>query len=180
MYLSSESILLIVDVQPNTVKGEEAKIITEQIVELVDYKWYNIFAAKWYSDEYSTFHMARGVILSEEEAGPTDKRIEEKLTLPTFKKQSPSSFTNGNLASILEKEKVNGKKIFVVGFDYDDCVLSTVLDGHSRNLRIFAINELCGNTERRGPIDPKLIPSAKLLLKSAFCLESIKNIELVK
>ena len=180
MYLSSESILLFVDVQPKTLKGNSGKIIAKKIREFSNYKWYEMYAVKWFSDENSTFHLARGTILSEEDAGPTDEIIEKKLTLPTFKKQSPSSFTNNELTNILEKEKVNGRNIFVVGFDYDDCVLSTVLDGHSRNLRIFAVDELCGNAERRGPIDSKLRSSTKLLLKSVYCLESIKNIELIK
>lgn len=180
MYKSSDSILLVVDVQPNTLKGELGKFIAEKILAVTSYKWHKIYAAKWYSAENSTFHLARGVFLSEEDAGETDERIEKKLSLPTFKKQAPSSFTNEGLREILEKEKINGRKIFVIGFDYDDCVLSTVLDGHSRNLRIYAIDELCGNAERIGPIDSNLISSARLLLKSNHCLESINNINLEK
>lgn len=178
MYKSSESILLIVDVQPNTLNGNYGRVLAEKIVEVTKYKWNKIYAAKWYSEKNSTFHLARGTILSEKDAGPTDKRIEEVLTLPTFKKQSPSSFANKDLVKILEAEKVNGKNIFVIGFDYDDCVLSTVLDGHSRNLRIYAIDELCGNAERKGPANKNLISCARVLLKSSYCLESIDNIDL--
>ncbi|WP_455756825.1 isochorismatase family protein [Sulfurimonas sp.] len=179
MFKSLESILLFVDVQPKTIKGEKGKVITDEIVKLINFKWDSIYAVKWFSEENSTFHLARKTLLSEKEAGDTDIRIEKYLTLATFPKQAPSSFSNKELAQILEKEKVDGKNIFVVGFDYDDCVLSTVLDGHSRNLRIFAVNELCGNAERKGSIDKNLIPSARLLLKNAGCLISLQDIMLV-
>lgn len=179
MIISSDSILLIVDVQLNTINSENAKIITDEIHRISSYKWNKIYAVKWFSNKNSTFHLTRGTLLSEKEAGETDIRIEKKLSLPTFSKQAPSLFANEKLTYILEKEKINGKNILIVGFDYDDCVLSSVLDGHSRNLRIYAIDELCGNAERQGKVNKDLIPCARLLLSSSGCLISLKDIKMI-
>ncbi len=176
-FKSSASILLVVDVQPKTLNDKNGRKISEKIVKIIDtFEWNRIYAVRWFSRQGSTFHLTRGTLLSEEDAGGTEQRIEKRLSLPTFAKQAPSSFSNKDLTAILEKEKANGRNIFVIGFDYGDCIVSTVLDGHSRNLRIYAIDELCGEAGRREPVDEDLISSARLLLKASKCLVSLKDI----
>jgi nicotinamidase-related amidase len=176
VFKSSDSILLVVDVQPDTIKSDRARVTTDKIISITQANWDSIYAVKWFSDHGSTFHLARGTLLREEDAGNTHASIEQNLTLETFSKQAPSAFSNRKLASILEKEISSGKNIFVVGFDYYDCVLSTVLDAHSRNLRVYAIDELCGVTDRCGEVDVKLIEASKLILDSASTLVSIDDI----
>lgn len=174
---SSAAILLVVDVQPKTLNDKNGRKIAEKIVEIINnFEWNKIYAVRWFSRQGSTFHLTRGTLLSEEDAGGTEQRIEQKLSLPTFAKQAPSSFSNKDLTAILEEEKANGRNIFVIGFDYGDCIISTVLDGHSRNLRIYAIDELCGEAGRIEPVDEDLISSARLLLKASKCLVFQKDI----
>lgn len=174
---TEDTILLVVDVQVNTLKTKERVQVTEDIVSFIDtHSFSDVYAVKWFSEEGSTFHLTRGTLFSIKEAGIVDERIIKHLSLPTFMKQAPSSFSNKDLAHILEEEIGNGKKILVVGFDVEDCVLSTVLDGNSRNLRMYAIKELCSNAGRLGIIDEKIIDSRNLILDRHECLISLEDL----
>lgn len=146
--------LLIIDVQTATLSSEGAYAVLDTMRRYIDRSAYDAYVVAVYSaPDDSMFVRQSGWPLSAEAAGPTDERIEQAVArhgkpVLHIAKTVRSIFKGaqgGEVESFLADHAID--EVHLVGFDVNDCVLSTAYDALDRGFFTYAIEECCGRTD---------------------------------
>lgn len=160
--------LIIIDVQPKTIKGESANNVIKLIpnyLKLSNYTCYIIITMDA-TEKSMLFKQKMFGEFDLEDVGSSDPSIEETLIGRNYlclNKESRScfkSFEKEKLKRFLVKNKI--KELHYVGFDINDCVLASAYDGLDLGYYSYVIEELTDNAES----DQELRGSALNILRS--------------
>jgi nicotinamidase-related amidase len=149
---SRKKALILVDVQPQTLQGDQAQKTLNVIYNFLEATQYDAYVvAEYYADEDSMMFKQSGHLISREDAGSTDIKIIDsvngkgkpqinliKTTKSCFKSENSKEFLD-----FLTQHKI--EELHMVGFDINDCVLATVYDANDLGYFSFVIEEASHN-----------------------------------
>lgn len=143
--------LIIIDVQPATLRSEAAFKVLDLIRSYVRIAQYDAYVIATYSaTPDSMFFRQSNWLITAEAAGPTDTIIEQIID----RKPQPALRVHKTLRSVFKLSDVipfiasnKIEEVHVLGFDINDCVLATAYDALDLGYFSYVIEECSGRTD---------------------------------